>query len=115
MSVRSGPVALALSLIYMVFGLGVFLIFEFSERTDLTLPLGFVAPIVDFSFKLHLPRTPSWGLNLLYLAGALVSYTFTGAITGSLSTLCFNFAAQRIGGIPAKLVVIEQDEPVPLH
>jgi hypothetical protein len=112
-SVRPGPVALALSLVYTVFGLGVFLIFEFTQESYLSLPFGIVAPLIHFNINLNLPRTTSLGFNLLYGAAALLSYALTGALTGGVGTLCFNFVAGKMGGIPARFVGVEQDDPTP--
>jgi hypothetical protein len=48
-SVRPGPVALVLLLVYMVFGLCVFLIFKFTQEPYLSLPFGIVAPLIHFN------------------------------------------------------------------
>lgn len=109
-SVSPGSVALVLSLVYGVFGIGDFLFFAFTNAQDLTLPIGFVAPLLYLSFNLHLPRTTSIGFNLLYVVAALLAWALTGAITGEVGTLCFNLIAKQLGGIPAKFIETIDEE-----
>jgi hypothetical protein len=109
-SVSPGPVALVLSIVYAVFGIGSFLIFTFTDAPFLTLPIGFVATLIDFSINLHLPRTNSLGFIVLYAIAAPLIYALTGAITGGVGTLCFNFIAKQLDGIPAKFIETIDEE-----
>ena len=111
-SVSPGPVALVLSLIYAVFGCVVFFIYAFTDAPFLILPIGFLAPLIDFSFNLHLPRTNSLGFNLLYGGAALLTFALTGAITGGVGTFCFNLIAEKLGGIPARFVKTARDQEI---
>jgi hypothetical protein len=109
-SVSPGPVALVLSIVYAFFGIGSFLFFTFTDVPTLTLPIGFVAPLIYLSFNLHLPRTNSIGFTLLYAVAAPLTFALTGAITGGVGTGCFNLIAKQLGGIPAKFIDTIDDE-----
>jgi hypothetical protein len=111
-SVSPGPVALVLSLIYAGLGCVVFFTYAFTEAPFLILPIGFVAPLIDFSFNLHLPRTNSLGFNLLYAGAALLTFALTGAITGGVGTFCFNLIAKQLGGIPVRFVKTTEDQKI---
>jgi hypothetical protein len=103
-SVSPGPVALVLSIVYAAFEIGSFAIFTFTDAPSLTLPIGFVAALIDFRINLHLPRRSSFGFIVLYAMAAPLIYALTGAITGGVDTLLFNFIAKQLDGIPAKFI-----------
>ena len=105
MSVRPGPVALALSCVYGAFGLLNFLFFAFSKSEYLTLPFGFVAPpLLYLNQNLKLPRTSSLAYSAFYAVAEVLAYAATGLITGASGVLCLNFVAKKMGGIPARFV-----------
>jgi hypothetical protein len=103
-SVRVSPVANILSVIYGAFGLIVFGRFAFSDEQSLTIPLGIVAPLVNFSLDLHMQRSPDTAWNLFLCAAAVIGYAINGWITAAIAVFCFNFVARRTGGIDAKFV-----------
>ena len=105
-SVRLEPVARVLCLIYAVFGLGAFLLFEFSDTQYLTLPLGIVAPLFHLNVNFNLPRSTSFVLTVLCGIAEILAYAATGWITGAAAAWCFNVVAKLMGGIDAKYVSI---------
>jgi hypothetical protein len=70
------------------------------------LPIGIVMGIFHLTFNLQFGRSPDLIANAFLCVGAILSHALTGWITGIAFTLCFNFIAQKNGGIDAKFVSV---------
>jgi hypothetical protein len=109
-SVRLGPVARVLSIVYAVFGLGAFSLFEFTGAQYLSLPFGVVAPVFHLNMNFNLPRSTSIVYTVFSGLAAVLAYALTGWLTGATAALSFNVVAKRLGGIDAKYVSISNEE-----
>lgn len=105
-SIRPVPVARVFALTYAVFGLCAFMTYAVSSVQIFTLPIGFIMGIFHLNLNVNLPRSPDLLANVFLCAGAIVSYALTGWISGLAVTLCFNFIAQRTGGVEASFVSV---------
>jgi hypothetical protein len=110
-AVKVAPFATIIAIVYSAVGLIAFLLFVFGQPKYLSLPLGIVAPFVHLNINLNLARSQSVFYNIFLCFAAVLSYAFTGWLTGAAIALCFNFTAGRMGGIDAKFfsVVGETD------
>jgi ABC-type phosphate/phosphonate transport system permease subunit len=106
--VRWQPVSRILCVLYAVLGLSSFLYWLFTDVDSLTLPLGVIAPLLNFSFNFHLPRTANFVLLVIYGLAETATYAISGWVTGAAVALVFNFAARRMGGIDAKYLITEE-------
>jgi hypothetical protein len=102
--IRIEPFARVLAITYSIFGLVTYLFFAVKSADSLTLPFGILAPLVDFSVNLHLPRSSGVFYNIFLCIAAILSFALSGWITGAAGALCFNAIAKEIGGIDAKYV-----------
>lgn len=109
-SVRLEPVARVLSIVYAVFGLGSFCLFEFTDAQYLTLPFGVVAPLFNLNVNFNLPRSTSFVYIVFSGFAAVLAYALTGWLTGATAAFCFNVVAKQLGGIDAKYVSISKEE-----
>ena len=75
------------------------------------LPLGILLGPFYLSINIPLGRSPDLLANAFMCIGAVLSYALSGWITGVALTLCFNFIAQKTGGIDAKFVSVAADDP----
>jgi hypothetical protein len=115
-SVRLEPIARILAIIYAVFGLGAFFLFEFTDSQSLTLPFGIFGPLFHLNLNFNLPRSTSVLDTFFTGVAAILAYAVTGWITGAAATLCFNPVAKRLGGIDAKYVsTITENDSVKLE
>jgi hypothetical protein len=103
-SIRWRPVARILAIIYLVSGLGVFCVFEFSTAPNLTLPFGVLGPLFHLNLNVNLSRSSSVLFNAFAGVAEILAYALTGWITGAAIALCFNVVAKATGGIDAKYV-----------
>lgn len=97
-SVRLEPVARILSIVYAVFGLGAFFLFEFTGAQYLTLPFGVLAPVFHLNLNFNLPHTTSIAYTIFSGFAAVLAYALTGWLTGAIAALCFNVVAKQIEG-----------------
>jgi hypothetical protein len=113
LGVRWEPVARVLAIIYGLSGVGAFCLSEFTRASQLTLPLGILAPVIHLNFNLNVPRPSGVLSGLLAGAAEILAYAVTGWITGAAAALCFNIVCRRLGGIDAKYVLIaNENDPV---
>ena len=113
LGVRWEPVARVVAIIYGLFGVGAFCLSEFTRASQLTLPLGILAPVIHLNFNLNVPRPSGVLSGLLAGAAEILAYAVTGWITGAAAALCFNIVCRRLGGIDAKYVLIaNENDPV---
>jgi hypothetical protein len=111
-SVRWQPVAKILAIIYAVFGLGAFCVFEFTGAQYLTLPFGILSPLFHLNLNVNLSRSDSVLSTAFGGVAEIFAYALTGWITGTAFALCFNLVAKATGGVDAKYVSTI-GEPVP--
>jgi hypothetical protein len=104
MALRIQPIARVVAAIYAVFGATFWIAYCFSKAPYLTLPVGIVAPWVNFSFNFHFYRTTDLVFNVLFLLGSVAAYALTGWLTAMALVICFNVAARWKGGIDADFV-----------
>lgn len=113
LGVRWEPVARVVAIIYGLFGVGAFCLSEFTRASQLTLPLGILAPVIHLNFNLNVPRPSGVLSGLLAGAAEILAYAVTGWITGAAAALCFNIVCRRLGGLDAKYLSIANDnDPV---
>ena len=103
-SFRIEPVARVLAIIYGVFGLTSVPTALFMGAKQITLPVGVFAPLLNFTFNLHLPMPTQFLTGALSAAAATVCYAGSGWLTGA-AALAFNFVAGLNGGIEAAVLV----------
>lgn len=111
MSVRATAVARILAIIYGVLGCGYVPALLFRDSKEIVLPIGVIAPLIDFSFKLHLQPPTHFLTGVLSEVAATVSYGVSGWLTGGVAALAFNFVAGRIGGIDTSLFAFVNSPP----
>ena len=111
-SIRPAPLAIVFAITYAVFGLGAFIVYAVSSLQAFILPIGIILGIFHLNLNIQLARSPDLLANAFLCVGAVVCYALTGWITGIAFTLCFNFAAQKMGGIDASFVGVAEDESV---
>jgi len=104
-SFRIEPVARVLAIIYGLFGLISVPTALFMGAKQITLPVGVFAPLLNFTFNLHLPLPTQFLSGVLSAAAATVCYAGSGWLTGTAAVLAFNFAARLSGGIEASVLV----------
>jgi len=76
------------------------------------LPVGILLGVFHLNMNFALPRSPDLLANAFLCIGAVLSYALSGWITGIAVTLCFNFIAQKTGGIDAKFVTAIEETAV---
>lgn len=106
-SVRPVPIGQIFALTYAVFGLAAFIQFAASKIQAINLPVGILIGIFHLNLNFHVNRSADLLANAFLCVGAVFSYGLSGWITGIAVALCFNFVAQKTGGIDAKFVVTE--------
>jgi hypothetical protein len=104
MALRIQPIAKVGAAIYAIFGATFWIMYCFSQAQYLTLPVGIVAPMVNFSFNLHFHRTSDVVYNVLVFFGSVAGYALTGWLTAMALVICFNVAARWKGGIDANFI-----------
>ena len=108
--IRVEPFARVLAITYTIFGLTAFTVFLVGNSDSLTLPFGILAPLVSLDFTLKLPRSSGVLYHVFLCVAAVLSYAFSGWVTGVAGVLCFNTVAKQTGGIDAKyLSTINQE------
>jgi hypothetical protein len=113
LGVRWEPVARVVAIIYGLFGVGAFCLSEFTRASQLTLPLGILAPVIHLNFNLNVPRPSGVLSGLLAGAAEILAYAVTGWITGAAMALCFNIVCKQLDGIDAKYVsIVNENDPV---
>lgn len=113
LGVRWEPVARVVAIIYGLFGVGAFCMSEFTQTSQLTLPVGILAPVIHLNFNLNVPRPGGVLAGLLAGAAEILAYAVTGWITGAATAFCFNVVCKQVGGIDAKYVSIANEhDPV---
>src|SRR5438270_13432238 len=105
-SVHPGAVALVFALMYAVAGFVTFVVFASSSLPTFLLPIGIVIGVSHLVFNIQLARSPDLLNNAFLCLLAVLCYGLTGCITGAVVALCFNFVAEKTGGIDAKFVSV---------
>ncbi|HEY3974011.1 MAG TPA: hypothetical protein VGM18_13475 [Candidatus Sulfotelmatobacter sp.] len=77
-ALRIQPIAKIVAAIYAIFGASFWITYCLSKAQYLTLPVGLVAPMVDFSFNFHFHRTTDVMYNVLLFLGTVAAYALTG-------------------------------------
>ena len=108
-SVRPAPVARVFALTYAVCGLVAFIYYASSSMQTFILPIGILMGVFHLNMNFQLGRSPDLLANAFLCIGAVLCYALSGWITGVTLTLCFNFIAQKTGGIDAKFVTVAED------
>jgi len=107
MSIRIGSVARITTLGYAVLGFFYIPAAALTSAENVTLPVGIVAPLVNFNFNLTLPRPEHFLTGILMVIVSCLFWAATGWLTGVVGALGFNFLARRLGGIDASVVSSE--------
>jgi hypothetical protein len=110
-SIEPAPVARVFALTYAVVGFVAFTTYAFSNLQFFIFPIGIIMGVFHLVFNLQLPRSHDLITNAFFCGGAILSYAASGWITGVAVTLCFNFIAEKTGGIDAKFVSAAEDHP----
>jgi hypothetical protein len=108
-SVRPAPVARVFALTYAACGLAAFIQYAFSSMQTFILPIGILIGVFHLNVNIHLGRSSDLLANALLCIGAILSFALSGWITGVALTLCFNFIAEKTGGVDAKFVTVAED------
>lgn len=108
-SVHPGAVALVFAVMYAFFGFVAFVIYAFSSVHVFLLPIGLVMGVFHLVFNIQLVRSPDILANVFLCLLAMLCYGLTGCITGGIVALCFNFIAEKTGGIDAKFVSVDDN------
>ena len=112
-SIRVEPVARVFAGLYAFFGLLAFFVYAVGKAGSLTLPFGVLTPLFHLNLNLHLAGSNGAAYNIFLCVAGIVSYAFSGWVTGLALALCFNVVARQTGGIEAKYVItITEDAPV---
>jgi len=109
-AVRPRPVCVVLFIVYAVFGLCAFLVFDFDNASELILPFGILMPLADFTFNIHLARSIVSAEPVPYAIAAIAAYAVSGFVTAAALTYCFNFVAGLTGGIDARFVATSDEK-----
>ena len=109
-SVHPGAVALVFGLIHGFFGLVVFVAFALSSVHTFVLPIGIIMGVFHLNLNIPLARSPDLLANAFLCVLAVLCYGLTGCITGAFVAVCFNFVAEKTGGIDAKFVSVAGDD-----
>ena len=109
MALRIQPIARVVAAIYAIFGTTFWITYCFSKAEYLTLPVGIVAPMVNFSFNFHFHRTTDVVYNVLFFLGSVAGYALTGWLTAMALVICFNVAARWKGGIDADFISFREN------
>jgi hypothetical protein len=104
-SIRVGPVARIVAIIYGVLGILYVPTVLLTGAKEMTLPVGIVAPLLYLNLNLHLPVPSHFLSGVLSALAACVCYTLSGWLTGAAAVLAFNIVARRMGGIDASVIV----------
>jgi hypothetical protein len=113
MSVRPAPIARLFALTYAICGVGAFVVWAFTSLPTYYLPVGLVMGLFHLTINFQVGRSADLLANAFLCVGSILSYALTGWITGIALTLCFNFIAQKTGGIDAKFVLVGSGESGP--
>jgi hypothetical protein len=109
-AVRPRPVCVVLFIVYAVFGLCAFLVFDFDNASELILPFGILMPLADFTFNIRLARSIVSAEPVPYAIAAIAAYAVSGFVTAAALTYCFNFVAGLTGGIDARFVATSDEK-----
>lgn len=110
-SIHPGAVALVFAFTYAVFGLVDFVVYELSgHRHPFVLPIGILMGVFHLELNIPVAHSPDLLANALLCVAAVLCYGLTGSITGAVVVACFNFVAQKMGGIDAKFVSVASDD-----
>jgi len=112
-SVRWQSVAIAVSVIYGLIGVGWFVRTSLNHAPEMLAPFGVMAPFAQLTFNLHLVRSDVLKWNLLWGAIQTVAYATSGWLTGAIFAILFNVVIRLIGGIDAKYVILNDVEHPP--
>jgi hypothetical protein len=75
-----------------------------------TLPVGVIAPFVNFDINLNMPRSITASAPIAYAIAAVLAYAVSGCISGLVGICLFNFIADIMGGIDARFVKTVDDQ-----
>ena len=109
-ALRIQPIAKVVAAIYSIFGVSFWITYCLSKAEYLTLPVGLVAPMVNFSFSLHFHRTTDAAYNMLLFVASVAGYALTGWLTAMVLVICFNLAARLKGGIDADFISFSENQ-----
>jgi len=98
------PIAKIIAIIYGVLGILYVPEVLLTGTSQMTVPLGILAPLVHLNFNFHLPAPTHFLSGLLSAVAACACYTVSGWLTGGAAVLAFNFVATRMGGIDASVL-----------
>ena len=102
------PIASVFAIIYAALGAFFWIAYCVSRVDYITLPVGFIAPLLNLSFNFHLARSSNILYNLLLLLASLLSYGFSGWLTSAVAVICFNAIAKMKGGINAGFIRLQE-------
>ncbi len=110
-AIRLRPACVAISFIYGIAGLLVFIQYCFAEEMhQFTFPIGIIVfPFVHFNINVNIPKSMTASEPVLYAIAAVFAYALSGCITGLVGTYLFNFIAGLTGGIDARFVRTTED------
>ena len=109
-SIRISPVARIPAITYAAFGLIAFAGFAVGKSQYLTLPFGFVMPLVHLNVNFNLERSSNLLSNFFICIASILLWSATGAVTGAVAAMCFNLVSKWTGGIDAKYVSLSTSE-----
>ena len=105
MSLRVGPVARALAIIYGVFSPLLIILAALSKAEYIRIPLGIIAaPLFYLNINFDIQHPTHILSAVFFTLFAAACYAATGWLTGAVVVLCFNFVARRTGGIEASVL-----------
>lgn len=107
MSFRVGPPANIIAIIYGILGILTVPHALLVGASQITLPVGLIAPLVYLSFNLHVTTPTHFLSGMLYALAAGACFALSGWLTGAVAVLAFNLVASRIGGIEASVLIDE--------
>jgi len=108
-SIQPAPVARIFAIIYGVCGLVAFIQYALSSMQSFVLPVGILMLIFHLNINIPVRRSADLLANAFLCIGAIFSFALSGWITGAALTLCFNFIADKVGGVNAKFVTVAED------
>jgi hypothetical protein len=107
-ALRVQPIARTLAIVYAAFGLLFWIAFCLNDVEYITLPVGVIAPLLNFNFNFNFHRSHDVVHNALLLLGSILSYALSGWLTAAAAVICFNVVARWKGGIDADFISLRQ-------
>ena len=108
-ALRIQPIARVMAAVYAIFGATSWITYCFGNAQYLTLPVGIVAPMVNFSFNFHFRRTTDAVYNVLFFLGSVAGYALTGWLTAMVMIIFFNLVARWKGGVDADFISFSEN------